>query len=221
MSKMAPEGSPEALTVHVTALGRSLGRPVGPDVAAALGRWLAEVRVWNAKLDLTAARGDASIAEVLVADALVAADEALVPRGARVLDVGTGAGAPGLALAILRPDVRMVLLEPLMKRVAFLRSIVGAQALAGRVTVREGRIDPAAPGFADAIDLVVSRATFAPETMAAVGLALAPEVLLFVVDALPPLPAGARVTAERTYALPSTGAARRLVRVTGAGPSRS
>lgn len=213
MAHDPPEGSVDALARRVHALGAALGRVVDPAAALALGRWLAEVRVWNAKLDLTAARGDAAVVEVLVADALVAADEALVPSGAHVLDVGTGAGAPGLALAIARSDVRMVLLEPLMKRVAFLRTVVGAQGLAGRVTVREGRVEPAAPSVPDAVDLVVSRATFAPETMAAVGLALAPAALLFLVDALPPLPSGARVVAERTYALPSSGAARRIVRI--------
>lgn len=217
MTDPLAEGTPRALAHRVALLGEALGRPVSAGATSALGRWLADVAVWNGKLDLTAARGDAAMTEVLVADALVAADETLVPAGARVLDVGSGAGAPGLALAILRPDLRVVLLEPLRKRVAFLRSVVGALGLTARVVVREARVDPDAPRAEDAIDLVVSRATFAPEAMARVGLALAPEALLFLVDALPPLPHGARVVAERGYSLPSSGAARRLVRLAGGG----
>jgi 16S rRNA (guanine527-N7)-methyltransferase len=44
----------------------------------------------------------------------------LVPRGSRVIDVGSGAGLPGVVLALARPDLEVVLLEPLARRVAFL-----------------------------------------------------------------------------------------------------
>ena len=60
----------------------------------------------------------------MLADAL--RPRAAHPRGARVVDVGTGAGAPGLALALLRPDLRVTLVEPLGKRAAFLRTVLGA-----------------------------------------------------------------------------------------------
>ena len=101
------------------------------------------MRTWNARLDLTAAREEAALAEVLFADALVLRARELVPEGARVLDVGSGAGAPALPFAIVRADCRVAMLEPLRKRVAFLRTAIGTLDLAARVTAIEGRIDPA------------------------------------------------------------------------------
>ena len=48
-----------------------------------------------------------------------------LPQGCTVADVGTGAGLPGLVWAIARPDVRMTLVEPLLRRVSFLEEVVG------------------------------------------------------------------------------------------------
>lgn len=58
-----------------------------------------------------------------------------------MLDVGSGAGLPGLALAIRRPDLRFVLIEPLQRRVAFLSEAVAALDLAERVSVLRGRAE--------------------------------------------------------------------------------
>ena len=50
--------------------------------------------------------------------------ESLISHGERVIDIGSGAGFPGLPLAIQRPDISMVLAEPRSKRAAFLRHVV-------------------------------------------------------------------------------------------------
>lgn len=63
------------------------------------------------------------------------------PHGAAVMDVGTGAGLPGVALAIARPDLRIVLLEPLLRRTTFLSEAVAALGLGDRVEVRRGRAE--------------------------------------------------------------------------------
>lgn len=68
----------------------------------------------------------------------------LVPSGARVVDVGSGAGLPGLAMACRRGDLRVELVESLVRRVAFLGEIVGALGLDETVRVVHGRAeDPA------------------------------------------------------------------------------
>lgn len=69
-----------------------------------------------------------------------AAIESLVPVGARVVDVGSGAGLPGIPLALVRPDLTVTLLEPLARRVAFLTECVRRLGLE-RVTVVRGRAE--------------------------------------------------------------------------------
>jgi 16S rRNA (guanine527-N7)-methyltransferase len=66
--------------------------------------------------------------------------EELIPEGAEVVDVGSGAGLPGLVLGLLRPDIRMVLLEPLLRRTVFLDEAVGLLELSN-VEVRRGRAE--------------------------------------------------------------------------------
>lgn len=66
---------------------------------------------------------------------------ALVPPDAYVIDVGSGAGLPGVPLALARPDLRLVLLEPLLRRVTFLDEVVDRLGLTDRVDVVRGRAD--------------------------------------------------------------------------------
>jgi 16S rRNA (guanine527-N7)-methyltransferase len=67
----------------------------------------------------------------------------LIPEGARVADIGSGAGLPGIPLALARPDLRIVLIEPLLRRAAFLSEVVDILALDG-VTVARGRAEDVA-----------------------------------------------------------------------------
>jgi 16S rRNA (guanine527-N7)-methyltransferase len=60
----------------------------------------------------------------------------LVPPGAALADLGSGAGLPGLVLALARPDLRVVLIEPMARRVAFLSEAVATLALEGVEVVR-------------------------------------------------------------------------------------
>jgi 16S rRNA (guanine527-N7)-methyltransferase len=81
----------------------------------------------------------------------------LIPEGARVLDVGSGAGLPGIPLAVARPDVRMTLLEPMQRRVAWLRetvALVDPEVTVVRGRAEEGHVRAACAGH----DVVVSRA---------------------------------------------------------------
>ncbi|SDB97620.1 16S rRNA m(7)G-527 methyltransferase [Raineyella antarctica] len=80
----------------------------------------------------------------------------LLPPSAVVCDVGSGAGLPGLVLAIGRPDLRVTLVEPLQRRVAFLEQAIDELALGSRVEVLHGRAEDfhAGAGF----DVVTSRA---------------------------------------------------------------
>lgn len=90
--------------------------------------------------------------------------EPLVPAGARVADVGSGAGLPGLAVALARPDLAVDLVEPLLRRTAFLGEAVEALGLAGRVRVVRARAEEAEHG---GYDVVLARAVAPLGTLAA------------------------------------------------------
>ena len=68
----------------------------------------------------------------------------LLPTGIRLVDIGTGAGLPGIALAIARPDLRVDLVESLRRRTDFLSEVVAALDLTGRVRVIRGRAEDSA-----------------------------------------------------------------------------
>jgi 16S rRNA (guanine527-N7)-methyltransferase len=81
----------------------------------------------------------------------------LMPDGASVVDVGSGAGLPGVPLAIARPDLRVVLLEPMARRVAWLTEVVDELEL--DVEVLRGRAEePAVRQRAGGADVVTARA---------------------------------------------------------------
>ncbi|MGB9280756.1 MAG: 16S rRNA (guanine(527)-N(7))-methyltransferase RsmG [Pseudonocardiaceae bacterium] len=81
----------------------------------------------------------------------------LIPQGARVLDVGSGAGLPGIPLALARPDLAMVLLESMARRVAWLTEVVAVLGIA--VSVHRGRAeDPQVRAQLGGNDVVTARA---------------------------------------------------------------
>ena len=92
--------------------------------------------------------------------AVVAEPEAgLIPEGASVADVGSGAGLPGLVWAIVRPDLRVTLVEPLLRRATFLTQAVSDLGLDTRVTVIRGRgEEQLASGAWTPVDIVTARA---------------------------------------------------------------
>lgn len=79
----------------------------------------------------------------------------LIPDGARVIDVGSGAGLPGIPLALARPDLAITLLEPLARRTTFLDEITERLGLSD-VDVVRGRADEWAPR--PPADVVTARA---------------------------------------------------------------
>jgi 16S rRNA (guanine527-N7)-methyltransferase len=82
----------------------------------------------------------------------------MIPIGASVVDVGSGAGLPGIVLAVARPDLTITLVEPLARRTAFLSEAVTALGLDATVTVVRGRAEDLAGGPPVAADVVTARA---------------------------------------------------------------
>ncbi len=147
-----PDGAgAEVLQAGLAALG------IRPE-ARQIERWLAHLALvarWNRIDNLTAIRDPRAMLAQHLLDSLSVAPHL---RGRRLVDVGSGAGFPGLPLAILHPDWPVVLLDAAAKRVRFLRQAVLELGL-DNVTVVQARVadwTPPAPA-----DEVISRA-FAP-----------------------------------------------------------
>ncbi len=185
-----------------------LGSSVDESAIAKLERLLDLVVEWNARVDLTAARNADELVDLYLADAVTLAAAGIEP-GERWVDVGSGGGAPGLVLAIIEPELHLTLVEPRTKRVAFLRSAVGALQL-GSVEVQRARSD----ALRDAgWQVAVSRATLAPADWLVEGARLATRgVWVLLARAEPPSLAGWRMERNISYTWPLTGASRRAAR---------
>ncbi|HEY1691944.1 MAG TPA: 16S rRNA (guanine(527)-N(7))-methyltransferase RsmG [Polyangiaceae bacterium] len=198
------------LAPRIEQTAAAMGVALAPPARAHVEAWLERLEEWNARIDLTAARTPDELVDLMLADALMLAKH--VPEGARVVDVGTGAGAPGMALALLRPDLRVTLIEPLGKRASFLRTVIGQT---GRTDVTLERARGEAVAGRRAWDVATSRATLAPQAWLDLAVTLAGPggtawVLLAREDA--PSHPRAAVDADLAYTWPLTGAARRAVR---------
>ncbi|CAB4755488.1 unannotated protein [freshwater metagenome] len=69
----------------------------------------------------------------------------LLSEGASILDIGSGAGLPGIVIALARPDVKVTLLEPLQRRIDFLEEVVSELGI--EVSVKRGRAESFKGGF--------------------------------------------------------------------------
>ena len=174
---------------------------VDPAVATTqLVAWLDLVRTWNRKIDLTAAKGDAELAELGVLDAVQIGGR-VARDGGGVVDVGSGFGAPGIPVAILRPDLEVKLVEPLGKRATFLRMVIGTLGLTARVEVLETHGEKVAEA-AIHFDAAISRATLSPDEWLTLGDRLAPdgEVVALLAREPPPEHPGREVAWRVDYA---------------------
>lgn len=174
----------------------------------ACARYLDEVLEWNRRMDLTAARTAEELVDLTVADAAVIAAASPDAQGSWV-DVGSGAGAPGLVLSMMLPRVRMTLVEPRDKRVAFLRSAIGKYSLVSATVVR-GRSDRVPPATAD---VAVSRATLPPKDWLREGARIAKSsVWVLLAREEPPVDGNLFVEDDVAYEWPLTRVPRRAVR---------
>lgn len=192
------------------------------DFAARAGELLRLVASWAPRVNLTSAESAEALADLYLADALVLAAHAASARS--WLDVGSGGGAPGLALALALPRTsgedhgEFTLVEPRQKRVAFLRTAVGALGLEETVTVRRARLEELPPRTWHA---AVARATFAPEEWLDRASRLgARDVWVLLSTTAPPVHEAFTLEAEVAYCWPHRNAARRALRYRRREPDR-
>ena len=137
----------------------ALGVDLSDEAAAHFDKYLALLNRWSASVNLVGTRDPDEIARFHLADSL-----AILPHlgGARrVVDVGSGAGLPGAALAIARPDLEVTSLEPVHKKHAFLAAVRRELGLTGFTPLAERDEQHRSAAAFQPYDLAVSRATWA------------------------------------------------------------
>ena len=112
---------------------------------------------WNEKMNLTAIVDEEGIALKHFLDSLALLRHAEIPNGARVADVGTGAGFPGMPLRILKDDFDLTLLDSLGKRVNWLQEVCDELQLK-RVACVHARAEEFAMQHREQFDIATSRA---------------------------------------------------------------
>ena len=114
---------------------------------------------WNTRMNLTALTAPADVAVKHIIDSLTAYDAALFDGAATLIDVGTGAGLPGIPLAVYAPHIRVTLMDALQKRVRFLMEVTAAMELTNTRCIH-ARAEEAArtAEHRAAYDIAVSRA---------------------------------------------------------------
>ena len=132
-----------------------VGADVDDDFERRVAVQLDLIGVWGARLRLTGERDRGTLLRKHVVDSLALAP--LLPLAGVVVDIGSGAGFPGLVVAGLRPDLDVVLVESRRRKASFLGDVVRTIGL-DRVRVRNARAEDVAEEIPESSALVVSRA---------------------------------------------------------------
>ncbi len=163
---LGPEVSAPAIGVtHMTEQQLSArlticGIPHGADLPAKLLRYHALLLDWNTRMDLTAVTDEDEMMDRHYVDSLSALSvPGLIPDAGSLIDVGTGAGFPGLPLALACPNLRVTLMDAQQKRLNFLQAVIDELDVRN-VTLVHARAEDGAqfPQHREKYDVAVARA---------------------------------------------------------------
>ena len=211
------ETTEQVLTIAKSTLEkglRELGLRLDANQQGLLLQYLVLLDKWNQVYNLTAIRDLARMVDAHLLDSL-----SVIPllSGARLLDVGSGAGLPGIPIAVARPEWEVVLLDSNHKKSAFLRQAAADLALNNASVICE-RVESWTPQ--KKFDVIISRAfSDLAEFLSMTGHLLAPGGVLAAMKGLYPfeeierVPAGFRVREVKAVRVPGLEAERHLVLV--------
>ena len=116
---------------------------------------------WNEKMNLTAITEPTDILYKHFYDCLLFFKNVPVAQGAKVIDVGTGAGFPGMVLKIARPDLEITLLDGLQKRLTFLEEVLRELGLCAETVHLRAEEGGKSPPYRERFDIACARAVAA------------------------------------------------------------
>jgi 16S rRNA (guanine(527)-N(7))-methyltransferase RsmG len=198
---------PAALDAILADGSREFGYVLNQASKAAFHRYARELQAWSKKINLTTLTREQDVAILHFLDSL-ACSPLLDPSTPRsLLDIGSGAGFPGLPLKIVHPGLSVVLLEPNRKKTAFLRHVIGTLDLKNAVVLSARLEDIAgAPDYQSHFDYIVTRAVRQDLLLHHAGSLLAPQgrIILYRTKSmdLPVSKFGMTLLSEHAYALP-------------------
>jgi 16S rRNA (guanine527-N7)-methyltransferase len=136
---------------------RELGIEIDERVSASFSIHASELLNWNRKINLTAITNPRDIAIKHFLDALAPAG--FIPEGARLLDIGSGAGFPGIPLKIFKPSISVLLIDGVRKKINFLKHLLRILELE-KIDARQIRAENLLkdPEFVNSFDVIISRA---------------------------------------------------------------
>jgi 16S rRNA (guanine527-N7)-methyltransferase len=160
-----------------------LGRPLTDGEGTLIDKYLKLLIKWQKSHRLVGSTNRDWMIENVVIDSL--AFLAMFPDETRtVADIGSGAGVPGVPIAIVRPDLRMTLIDARRRRVSFLTTVVRELELT-RVEVVDGRIETLGSSLGGRFDVAVMRCVAAPDAIVSPALDLIRPAGALIVSAGP------------------------------------
>jgi 16S rRNA (guanine527-N7)-methyltransferase len=212
MTVLATESRQDEFASQLAQGIKTLGVELGPEAQLRLLQHLELLEKWNRVHNLTALRDKAKAVSGHLLDSL-----SILPylAGRRFLDVGSGAGFPGIPIAVAMPEIQIDLLDSNHKKCAFLRQVIAELRLKNAHVVCE-RVESWRP--AGKFDCIISRALAdIAEVIALVKHLLAPGGVIAAMKGVHPfeeierVPPEFRVRQVHALAVPGLGAERHLV----------
>ncbi len=122
-------------------------------------KYMRLLQEWNEKINLTAITDDEEVIKKHFIDCIKAFKSDAIKNAKTIIDVGTGAGFPGLPIAIMNPNVKVTLLDSLNKRINYLNTVVRELGLKNVTTIHSRAEDGARkPELREKFDVATSRA---------------------------------------------------------------
>jgi len=191
-----------------------LGIPADEALVTAFAGYLRLLAQWNENINLTGIREPAAMVPLHILDSLTARP---FLKGERIVDVGCGAGLPGIPLALTEPARHFTLVDATLKKIRFVRQAIADLGLANAEALH-ARIEDHSP--VPLYDTVICRALSSlPDFVRRAGRVVAPGGQLLAmkgklpVDELAALPAGWRAAAVTPVRVPGLDAERHIIQV--------